>query len=266
MKTLPLLDLLSKRYPDTPRETLYSYILCREVLVNGGRIANPKERVSISVVIEIVRDTYVSRGGVKLKHALLKWGVSVNDKIMLDAGASTGGFTDCLIQEGAASVYSVDVGYNQLDYSLRKHQKVVVMERTNMMDVWELDPIPHAAVADLSFRTIRSAAGKILSLTREAWMIALIKPQFEIDEYVEEFNGVVTNDELLLEILTATCTELAREEAGVVNITASPILGRKGNREFLALIYDKNRRSGKFLSGKELKDVLKKVVAESQLE
>ncbi|NQT60816.1 MAG: TlyA family RNA methyltransferase [Bacteroidetes bacterium] len=260
MKSLPLLELLSKKYPDIPKETLYSYILCREVSVDGGRIANPKERISITASLEIIRDKYVSRGGVKLKHALLEWRISPADKVMLDAGSSTGGFTDCLLQEGAQSVYAVDVGYNQLDYSLRTNPKVVVMERTNIMEVEELDPLPHAAVADLSFRSIRGAAEKILSLTREAWMIALIKPQFEIDAYIEDFNGVVSNDELLLEILTATCTELADEGAGVVRVAASPILGRKGNREFLALIYDMKRRPGTFLCGKKLEAVLREVI------
>jgi 23S rRNA (cytidine1920-2'-O)/16S rRNA (cytidine1409-2'-O)-methyltransferase len=266
MKSLPLLELLTKNYPDIPKERLYSYILCREVSVNGGRIANPKERVPLSAVLKIVRDTYVSRGGVKLKHALLKWGISPAEKVMVDAGSSTGGFTDCLLQEGALKVYAVDVGYNQIDYSLRTHPKVIVMEKTNIMEVGELDPRPHAAVADLSFRSIRGAAEKILSLTREAWMIALIKPQFEIDTYVEDFNGVVTNDELLLEILIATCTELDEEGAGVVRLAASPVLGRKGNREFLALIHDKKRRPGDFLSGSELEVALRKVIVPAHVD
>jgi 23S rRNA (cytidine1920-2'-O)/16S rRNA (cytidine1409-2'-O)-methyltransferase len=264
-KTRLLLELLTEKYPDIPKERLYSYILCREVSVNGGRIINPKERIPVNASLEIVRNTYVSRGGVKLKHALLEWGISPDGKVMIDAGSSTGGFTDCLLQEGALKVYAVDVGYNQLDYSLRTHSKVVVMERTNIMAVDELDPRPHAAVADLSFRSIRGAAEKILSLTREAWMIALIKPQFEIDSYVQDFNGVVSDDELLLEILTATCTELDDEGAGVVCIAASPILGRKGNREFLALIHDKKRRPGDFLFGSELETALRKVIIPTTL-
>ena len=262
-KSLPLLELLFKKYPDIPKERLYSYILCREVSVNGGRIANPKERVPITAVLEIVRDKYVSRGGVKLNHALLEWGISPAEKIMIDAGSSTGGFTDCLLQEGALRVYAVDVGYNQLDYSLRTHPKVVVMERTNIMEIGELDPRPHAAVADLSFRSIRGAAEKILSLTREAWMIALIKPQFEIDSYIQDFNGIVSNNELLFEILTATCSELSEEGAGVVRIVASPILGRKGNREFLALIHDEKRRPGDFLYGEKLELVLRELIYDS---
>ena len=260
MKFLPLLELLSEKYPEIPRERLYSYILCREVKVNGGRIANPKERIPITAVLEIVRDAYVSRGGIKLKHALTTWGISPAGKIMLDAGASTGGFTDCLLQEGAQKVYAVDVGYNQLNYTLRTHPKVVVMEQTNIMEVSGLVPQPHAAVADLSFRSIRGAAEKILSLTSEAWMIALIKPQFEIDTFTEDFNGVVSNKELLFEILTETCTKLADEGAGVVHLAASPILGRKGNREFLALIHDKKRLTGEVLYGKELKSVLLRAI------
>jgi len=266
MKTLPLFELLTKTYPDIPKERLYSFILCREVSVDGGRIINPKERIPITASLEIVQDTYVSRGGVKLKHALLKWGITPAEKVMIDAGSSTGGFTDCLLKEKALKVYAIDVGYNQLDFSLRIHPKVVVMERTNIMEVGELDPRPHAAVADLSFRSIRGAAEKILSLTREGWMIALIKPQFEIDEYIQDFNGVVSDDELLLKILTATCTELNEEGAGVVRIAASPILGRKGNREFLALIYDKKRRSGDFLLGRELDAALRKVIVPAHVD
>lgn len=238
MKRLPLLELLVRIYPEIPREKLYSYILCREVSVDGGRIRNPKELVKPDADIKLVQAPYVSRGGIKLAHALTRWNISVEGAVMLDAGSSSGGFTDCLLQRGAVKVYAVDVGFNQLSFRLRKDSRVVAMEQTNIMDVGQLAPAPEAAVADLSFRSIEGAAEKILSLTRDRWMIALIKPQFEFDSVIDGngFDGIIRDEKQQKEILIRTCRNL--KSAGVFShaLIESPIFGKKGNREFLALL------------------------------
>ena len=243
MRRRPLLELLVARFPEYSRDELYGMILCREVLVNGGRISNPREMVTEDVPLTLEPARYVSRGGEKLEYALDRWGIAVEGLLMLDAGASTGGFTDCLLQHGARGVYAVDVGYNQLSYRLRSDERVRVMERTNIMHVDALVPVPDAAVADLSFRSIRGAAGKVLSLTRRHWMIALIKPQFELDELKapEDFSGVIHDSSLVENILAETLRDLAGEAVTAVGILASPITGRKGNREFLALLVDSGR-------------------------
>ncbi len=243
MRRRPLLELLAAQFPLYSREELYGMILCREVLVNGGRIMNPREMVAEDALLAIAPARFVSRGGEKLEYALERWGISVTGLLMLDAGASTGGFTDCLLQHGAQGVYAVDVGYNQLSYRLRSDERVTVMERTNIMQVDSLNPLPDAAVADLSFRSIRGAAGKVLSLTSQHWMIALIKPQFELDEYEapEDFSGVIHDEDLVESVLAATLRNLAAEAVTAVGLLTSPITGRKGNREFLALLADSSR-------------------------
>lgn len=234
------------------RERLLALVLCRDVLVNGGRITDPRELVSFDDVIDIREGGYVSRGGIKLQHALDTWRVDVKDKVFIDAGASTGGFTHCLLDYGARRVYSVDVGYNQLSYQLRRDPRVVVMEQTNIMAVEDLDPAPHAAVADLSFRSIGGAAPHILSQTTEHWLIALIKPQFELQHELPTFDGVVRDAAVQRTILKKVSTALYEEGVGVERITASPIPGKKGNREFLALLRFCDDADSSCLSREEL--------------
>jgi 23S rRNA (cytidine1920-2'-O)/16S rRNA (cytidine1409-2'-O)-methyltransferase len=241
MKRLPLIDQLIKRFPEIQRKELYARVLCGEVLVAGEKVQNPKQRVAEDAPIDFAGRSYVSRGGFKLEKALKRWRVEVENKCFLDAGASTGGFTDCLLQHGARLVHAVDVGYNQLDYSLRRDERVRVHERTNIMTLRRLDPMPHAAAADLSFRSLRRAASHIVSLTTEGLLIALLKPQFEYAERREDrFNGLVRDPALLSKILRSTLRDLSTEGLTIEGITPSPIEGRRGNREFLLLL----RRSG----------------------
>ena len=140
MRKLSLLDIVSRRFPETHRDVLYTKIMCGEVLVGGEKISNPSSKVFIDSEIKIVEKKFVSRGGVKLEAALDGWNPAINEKIILDAGSSTGGFTDCLLQRGAGKVYAVDVGYNQLAYSLRTDKRVNVLEKCNIMHIKELTP------------------------------------------------------------------------------------------------------------------------------
>jgi 23S rRNA (cytidine1920-2'-O)/16S rRNA (cytidine1409-2'-O)-methyltransferase len=167
--------------------------------------------------------------------------------VWLDAGASTGGFTDCLLSRGALAVHAVDVGYNQLAWKLRSDKRVIVHEKTNIMEVEKksLVPSPSFAVADLSFRSLRGAASKILSLLKpasDAGLIALVKPQFENPDE-ENFNGVVKSQTVIKNVLELLAADLEHEGVYIENAALSAIAGRKGNSEiFLLLSADPERK------------------------
>lgn len=240
-----LLQLLQESYPAYEKDELWAFIECRQVLVDGEICPDSRRLVSTDSIIGFSFPTFVSRGGEKLDHALSQWNIDVSQMIFVDAGSSTGGFTDCLLQRGAQAVHAVDVGYNQLDYRLRSDDRVFVHERRNIMHINALEPQPHAAVADLSFRSITGAASHILSLTREKWMVSLIKPQFELEREATGFSGVVKDDATLASILYAVFESLTQERVGFSAMIESPIRGRKGNREFLALLRRDDDRMGK---------------------
>ena len=195
------------------------------------------------VTIEIHPIRYVSRGGIKLDYALKTWNIPVFGKVLLDAGASTGGFTDCLLQFGAIHVHAIDVGYNQIHPKFRKDPRVTVMEGTNILDIQVLTPAPHGAVCDLSFRSLRGAASHILSLTLENWLVALVKPQFEGGGDLPGFAGVVRSEEALVRILESLQEDLKKEGVHTRKVLESPIRGRKGNREFFFYLVREARDS-----------------------
>jgi 23S rRNA (cytidine1920-2'-O)/16S rRNA (cytidine1409-2'-O)-methyltransferase len=179
---------------------------------------------------------YVSRGGVKLAHGLDHFAIDPAGLVALDVGASTGGFTDVMLQRGASTVYAVDVGHGQLDWRLRNHARVVVLERTNARHLTRaMIALPiDLVVCDASFISLKTVLPAALGLTRpQATMVALIKPQFEVGKGRVGKGGVVRDPALHAEV----CDDIARwlEAAGwrVRGITPSPITGPKGNREFL---------------------------------
>lgn len=243
-KNRRILDLLQERYPQWDRNQCLAFILCGEVSVQGETVRDPARTVPEEVEVEVRPVRYVSRGGIKLEHALLRWNLSVAGKVMLDAGASTGGFTDCLLQFGAARVYAIDVGYNQIHPKFRKDPRVTVMEGTNILEVTILPQKPHGAVCDLSFRSLRGAASHILSLTTENWLVALVKPQFEGAEGLPGFRGVVRSEEALCRILATLQDDLENEGVHTEKILESPIRGRGGNREFFFYLTRESRERG----------------------
>ncbi len=180
---------------------------------------------------------YVSRGGLKLEKALDHFTLPVTGRIALDVGASTGGFTDCLLQRGAAKVYAVDVGTNQLAWKLRSDPRVVSMEKTNMREVTRAEiPEPVALiVCDASFIGLRTLLPAALALAAPgAHLVALIKPQFEVGKGRVGKGGIVREPELHEEVCT-TISQWLAEQPGwrVLGVTESPITGAEGNREFL---------------------------------
>ncbi len=179
---------------------------------------------------------FVSRGGLKLEKALRTFAISLSDRVVVDVGASTGGFTDCALKHGAALVYSVDVGYGQLAWELRIEPRVRVMERVNFRHVSpaEFDPMPDAAVMDVSFISVAKLFPKLFSVLKSGSpVVTLIKPQFEAGPSLVGKGGIV-RDRAVHESVVKRVIEAATQ-AGFVSrgLTCSPILGGDGNLEFL---------------------------------
>ena len=134
-KKISLLQKLKQEYPQYNKDQLTAYVVCKNVYVNNELLADPKAKIDSLSKIELCFGKYVSRGGLKLEEALKRFHISVKDQVVLDAGSSTGGFTDCLLQHGAKAVHSVDVGYNQLAWKLRVDERVIVHEKQNIMQI-----------------------------------------------------------------------------------------------------------------------------------
>jgi 23S rRNA (cytidine1920-2'-O)/16S rRNA (cytidine1409-2'-O)-methyltransferase len=206
-----------------------------KVLVSGLPATKPDRMVAPSEPIELARPgpRYVGRGGEKLEAALRELSIDVAGKRCLDLGASTGGFTDCLLQHGASSVIAVDVGHGQLDWSLRRDARVKVLERT---DVRELDPATVGEVdlvtVDVSFISLRTVLPSIAALAGRAAVLALVKPQFEVGRRNVPPGGVVRDPDLQARAVAGVVH--AAEKLGLRCRAAvpSPIEGAQGNREF----------------------------------
>jgi len=242
-----LLSFLKHKYPEKRKKELYAQILCGEIIVNGCVIKNPHMPVDVLSIIDFRADKkFVSRGGEKLDYILDSWNIETKNKVVLDVGSSTGGFTDCVLKHGARIVYAVDVGYNQLAFSLRNNARVRVMERTKVMELTRdsLKPSPDFAVMDLSFRSVRRAAYHVLTLLDGGRLISLIKPQFEYIHPQFDFDGVVRSKGEILRILKSLIKDLKQEGVEVLRIGKSPILGRKGNREYFFYL-SLTRKEGK---------------------
>jgi 23S rRNA (cytidine1920-2'-O)/16S rRNA (cytidine1409-2'-O)-methyltransferase len=228
------------------REEAARVILAGAVRVAGIVADKPAKlvRPDDDVRVEGPRSPYVGRGGEKLSAALDRFGILPEGKICLDVGCSTGGFTDCLLQGGAACVYAVDVGYGQFDWRLRQDPRVVLFERTN---VRYLDParIPDPLdliVIDVSFISLTLVLPAVVPLLApEGAIVALIKPQFEVGKGQVGRGGIVRDERLRLasvERVSSCAVQLKLEPAGHFD---SPIEGRKGNREILSLFRRSDR-------------------------
>lgn len=218
------------------RSKAQALILAGDVLVNGHPVARAGQMVTARDSIDLAaRPRFVSRGGDKLDHALSRFGIDVTGCVAADLGASTGGFTDCLLQRGAAKVYAVDVGYGQIDERLRRDSRVVVMERTNARYLESLPEPVVVVVIDVSFislRLILPVAAKLLAAGGSC--VPLIKPQFEAGRD-EVGKGGVVRDPAVHRVVIEGVIDQARESGlSLVGITASPLVGPAGNVEFLA--------------------------------
>lgn len=218
------------------REKARALIMAGEVTVNGVVVDKPGARVSATDCLHVkARPRFVSRGGEKLDAALDAFAVRVAARLCADVGASTGGFTDCLLQRGARRVYAIDVGYGQLDYRLRKNERVVVMERTNARYLERLPEQVGLVVVDASFISLRVLLPVVRGwLDFAADVVALIKPQFEAGRDQVGKGGVVRDSAVHRQVLLTTLTFAVESGYRARGLIASPLRGPAGNVEFLA--------------------------------
>ena len=233
--------LLTERGLLDSRQKAQATIMSGIVFVNGQRVDKVGTAVANDALIEIRGTTlpYVSRGGLKLEKAMQTFPLTLTGKVCADIGASTGGFTDCMLQNGAKKVYAVDVGYGQLDWKLRNDARVVCMERTNARYLTH-EEIPEDldfASVDVSFISLKLIFPALYGLLREGGEIAcLIKPQFEAGREKVGKKGVVRDPAVHLEVLEHFLIHAKENHFTVLGITYSPIRGPEGNIEYLGFL------------------------------
>ncbi|MFA0816059.1 MAG: TlyA family RNA methyltransferase [Anaerofustis sp.] len=220
------------------REKAKSLTMAGLVYLNGQKADKPGTPVSQSDRIEIKGNDcpYVSRGGLKLEKALDFFLIDPNNKIAIDIGASSGGFTDCLLQHGAREVYAIDVGYGQIAYSLRQDPRVHLFEKTNFRYMSADSIIPaQIAVMDVSFISITKLADNLKKfITMDSDYISLIKPQFESEKDNVGKKGIISDPKMHIDILQRVISDMWGKSYFLQNLTYSPVKGSKGNIEFLA--------------------------------
>lgn len=233
--------LLVQRGLAPSREKAKVMIMEGNVFVAGQREDKAGTSFDEKVEIEVRGNTlkYVSRGGLKLEKAMANFGISLENKICMDIGASTGGFTDCMLQNGAKKVYSVDVGYGQFAWKLRQDERVVCMEKTNIRYVTpeDIDDVLDFASVDVSFISLTKVlpAAKEL-LTEHGEMVCLIKPQFEAGKEKVGKKGVVRDPKVHEEVIEKVISFAQEIGFGIKNLEFSPIKGPEGNIEYLVYI------------------------------
>ena len=213
-------------------------IMAGKVTVSGKVITKPGTQVDEDASLELAEKMpYVSRGGIKLAHALDEFKLDVNSLTAMDVGASTGGFTDCLLQRGARRIYAIDVGYGQLDYKLRQDPRIVVMERVNAHYPFSLPEKVNIATIDLSFISVTNVIPNVIGhLTQPGYIIILIKPQFEAERKEVPKGGVIKDPQVHARVLGRFIVWATGYGLRLRGLVASPILGAEGNKEFLVFL------------------------------
>ena len=256
--------LLQQGYADS-REKAKRIIMTGVVFVDGQRVDKAGTAISSDAVIEVkgAACPYVSRGGLKLEKALEYFQISLANKICLDIGASTGGFTDCLLQNGGEKVYAVDVGYGQLDWKLRNDSRVVNLEKINFryFDESLLKDDISFVTADVSFISLSLILPVIQQILQEGELVCLVKPQFEAGREQVGKKGIVREKNVHKEVLVKI-TDLA-EELGfqVKGMTFSPMTGAKGNVEYL--LYAEKSFGNQKMTEKNFEEIIDHVIIEA---
>ncbi len=217
------------------RSKAQAMIMAGEVTVDGtlqtkaGCLVAPDAEISLKQKLP-----YVSRGGLKLEHALKEFGIDVSGLACLDVGASTGGFTDCLLQRGAKHVYALDVGHGQMDYRLRQDERVAVIEKVNAHYPFDLPGKVSLATVDVSFISLTAVIPNILThLDADGALVVLFKPQFEADRKEVGKGGVIRDPEVHARCIGRFIIWMNANGWSLLNLTSSPVAGADGNREFL---------------------------------
>jgi 23S rRNA (cytidine1920-2'-O)/16S rRNA (cytidine1409-2'-O)-methyltransferase len=232
--------LLHERGLAQTRSKAQAMIMAGEVFVDGQKVDKAGTKFAESVQIQLKeKPLYVSRGGEKLAGALADFAYSVKGLLCADVGSSTGGFTDCLLQKGAAKVYAIDVGYGQLAHKLRVDERVVVMERINARYIEALAEKVQLVVVDASFISLRVLLPAMQSwLAQTGDIIALIKPQFEAGKDDVGRGGVVKDSEVHARVIREVAEAAAARALRITGLTVSPLKGLKeGNTEFLIWLH-----------------------------
>ena len=229
--------LVARELAENQRQA-QAIIMAGKVTVSGKVITKPGTQVDEDASLELAEKMpYVSRGGIKLAHALDEFKLDVNSLTAMDVGASTGGFTDCLLQRGARRIYAIDVGYGQLDYKLRQDPRIVVMERVNAHYPFSLPEKVNIATIDLSFISVTNVIPNVIGhLTQPGYIIILIKPQFEAERKEVPKGGVIKDPQVHARVLGRFIVWAIGYGLRLRGLVASPILGAEGNKEFLVFL------------------------------
>ena len=259
--------LLFERGLAKSREKARALIMEGVVFWDGVRVEKSGDMLKDDCVLTVKEDVipYVSRGGLKLKKALDSFPISISGKVAADFGASTGGFTDVMLKHGARKVYAVDVGYGQLDWTLRNDERVVVMERTNARNMqadWFKEPVEFATM-DLSFISVKLILEPLYPILCDGGeAVVLVKPQFEAGKEKVGKNGVVRSKEVHAEVFTEVADFCFNMGFNIVGIGYSPITGPKGNIEFLLAL----RKEAQTIAQEEIRSSIIKAVGDAHAE
>lgn len=224
-------------YPNYSRRQIQSWIMQGKVLVNDAVIT--KNGVLIPddarITLNVEEPKYVSRAGFKLEKALEHFKIDVTNIVALDAGLSTGGFTDCLLKHGAKKVYGIDVGYGQVHEAIRTDPRVIVKERTNLREVRDVGEKVDIVTLDLSFISVLKVMDAITSVLKDnGQLIVLIKPQFEAEKGQVGRGGIIKDPAIHKSVIEKVTTGIQKHEFTCIGVIESPIEGATGNKEFLA--------------------------------
>ena len=237
MKKVRLDELVHAQAPNYSKRQIQSWIMQGNVLVDGTVVTKPGAQVApgTPITLKIDEPKFVSRAGLKLEKALDHFGIDVNNLIVLDAGLSTGGFTDCLLQRGAAKVYGVDVGYGQVHEKIRTNPKVVVLERTNLRELFDVGQKVDLVTLDLSFISVLKVMDAVAALLKpDGKLIVLIKPQFEAERHEVGKGGIIKDPALHQKVIDKMTQGITSHGFALQGVVESPITGTEGNKEFLA--------------------------------
>lgn len=256
--------LLVEQKLASSRELAKAYIMAGNVYVDGMKEDKAGTKVSVAANIEVKAPQmkYVSRGGYKLEKAIDEFDISLEGKICMDIGASTGGFTDCMLQNGAAKVYAIDVGYGQFAWKLRTDPRVVCLEKTNVRYITH-EQVPDAAdfaSIDVSFISLTKVLPAVLDVMHEeGQLVCLIKPQFEAGREKVGKKGVVRDIAVHKEVIEAIANYTFEQGLGILGLSFSPIKGPEGNIEYL--IYLDKKQQG--ISREEVHFLIEEIVDKS---
>ncbi|MBI2774808.1 TlyA family RNA methyltransferase [Candidatus Dependentiae bacterium] len=237
------LDLvIIQQRPDLSRAFIQSIIMQGKVKVDGQITTKAGTLIALDAQIDmdVTQPKYVSRAGFKLEAALDAFNLDVSDLVALDAGISTGGFSDCMLQRGIAKIYGIDVGYGQVHEKVRNDERVIVMERTNLRHLASLPELVDLVTLDLSFISVLKVIEAVKNVIKpDGRLIVLIKPQFEAERFQIGKGGIVTDPSVHETVIKKVTSGIADQGFEYKGIIESPILGGDGNKEFLALFVKK---------------------------